>query len=135
MNKDKVVENYDDKMSKVVEKKAITKDKKDNMLIPIRRGLGQYGCYYYPRVPCHEFSLQKMREIDNNEILGSKVQIWSKLLDNELMHVEKLISIIPDHPLYFVLPKKVCTLSEAELDSVSDCYVLHKDKNKRRTPY
>ena len=100
-------------------------------LVPVRRGLGQYGCYYYPRVPCRELSAERMRELDEREVLGSKVQVWSKLLENELAHVQRLVATVPDHPLYFVLPRRVCTLGEADLDPVSDCYVLQKDKNKK----
>ena len=79
-----------------------------------------------------EQSAERMRELDEREVLGSKVQIWSKLLENELAHVQRLIVAVPDHPLYFVLPRRVCTLGDADLDPVSDCYVLHKDKDRKK---
>ena len=99
-------------------------------LIPQKRGEGAYGCYYYPRVPCDRLTAEQMRRIDEAEVLGSKVQAKSRLLDRELAHIKRLVERVPEHHLYFVVPKRVCGLDEER--HVSDCEQLMEHKGRRR---
>lgn len=103
---------------------------REQELVPKKRGEGSYGCYYYPRVPCDRLTAEQMRRLDEAEVLGSKVQVKSRLLDREIQHIRRLVERVPQHHLYFVVPKRVCGLSEATL--VSDCEQLALDDDRRR---
>lgn len=97
-------------------------------VVPVKKGMGAYGCYYYPRVPCHDITATEMRELDAIELLGSKVQRRSSSLDQEIEHILKLVLNVPQHHMYFVVPKRVCNLTE--LKDVQDCDKLTKRKAK-----
>ena len=97
-------------------------------VVPVKKGMGAYGCYYYPRVPCHDITATEMRELDAIELLGSKVQRRSSSLDQEIEHILKLVLNVPQHHMYFVVPKRVCNLTE--LKDVQDCDKLTKRKTK-----
>ena len=97
-------------------------------VVPVKKGMGAYGCYYYPRVPCHDITAAEMRELDAIELLGSKVQRRSSSLDQEIQHILKLVLNVPQHHMYFVVPKRVCNLTE--LTDVQDCDKLTKRKGK-----
>ena len=53
------------------------------------------------------------------------------MLDREIQHVKRLVERVPQHHLYFVVPKRVCGLDEER--HVSDCVQLvHRDRKRRR---
>ena len=92
-----------------------------NPLVPVLMGKGEYGCYYYPRVPCAQMSASQIAALDGAEVLGSKVQVKSKLFEMEIRHAKRLVERVADHELYFVLPKRVCALEPEQLGALSDC--------------
>lgn len=92
---------------------------------PVRVGVGQYGCYYYPRVPCETLSDADMRKLDRRGMHGSKVQIRSKDTECEIKNVQKIHREISSHVMYYVTPVRICSLSVT--DDVRDCDVLFED--------